>query len=54
MYIHIYIYIYIYIPYIKMQKIFIKSQLTPISKCYLKFNSQFPNMKIYAVHSKFL
>ena len=37
-----------------MQGRFIKLQLTPISKCYLKFNSKLPNKSIYAVHSKFL
>ena len=37
-----------------MQGRFIKVQLTSSSKCYLKFNSQFPNMVIKAVHSKSL
>ena len=37
-----------------MQKIFIEIQLAPISKCYLKFSSQFPTKMTYAVHSKLL
>ena len=37
-----------------MQERFIKSQLTPISMCYHKFTSQFPNKITYAFQSKFL
>ena len=37
-----------------MQERFNKIQLSPISKCYLKINSQFPSKIIYAVHSKLL
>ena len=42
-----------YVLYIKMQERFIKIQLTPIKKCYLKFNYQFSTKIIYAVHNKF-
>ena len=37
-----------------MQEIFIKIELTPISYCYLKFSTQFPNKIIYALRSIFL
>ena len=37
-----------------MQERFIKIQLTPISKCYLKFNFKFLNKVISAVRSKLL
>ena len=46
-------YIYFFL-YIKMQEILIKIQLTPISKYYLKLNSQFSTKIIYTVHNKFL
>ena len=37
-----------------MQERFIKIQLTPISKCYLKLDFKFPSKIICAVRSKFL